>query len=95
MLFFFQAQEVKGPLKEAEDDSEAAHLRPIDIGNSKKTDIGGIDIRKMKTKLGRADKLDRQAERKRIKRKHKETKLKNKQGYEENDDVSFDTRLNF
>ena len=31
---------VSTDLKEAEDDSEAAHLRPIDIGNSKKG--GGV-----------------------------------------------------
>eukprot|EP00794_Sanderia_malayensis_P000511 gene511-1158_t len=75
-----EAFEVKGPVKEAgdADEDEAGHLKPVDIKSFKKSDVGGIDLKRVKAKLGRTDKLDRQAERTRIKRKHKEMKQKSK-----------------
>ena len=60
-----------------DDLSDVTHrLKPVDIKDMKRRDVGGINIKNMKRKLGKEDKLDRQTERERVQRKHKEIKLK-------------------
>ena len=60
-----------------DDSSDVTHrLKPVDIKDIRKKEVGGINIKNMRRKLGKEDKMDRQTERERIKRKHKEIKLK-------------------
>ena len=80
-MFVFQANEVAKPVvsdnESCDDVEDSDQLKPISIEELKGKDIvGGIDIKKMMKKLGKEDKLDRQAERDRVKRKHKENRKK-------------------
>lgn len=50
-------------------------------------DVGGIDLQNVKMKLGKEDRYDRQAERERIKRKHKDIKKKERNERKEAMDI--------
>eukprot|EP00112_Aurelia_sp_Birch-Aquarium-sp1_P026065 Seg900.7 transcript_id=Seg900.7/GoldUCD/mRNA.D3Y31 product="putative ATP-dependent RNA helicase DDX10" protein_id=Seg900.7/GoldUCD/D3Y31 len=76
-----QVEEPTIPSDKSDDDDDDSNdvthrLKPVDIKDMKTKDVGGINIKNMKRKLGKEDKMDRQAERERIKRKHKDIKLK-------------------
>ena len=58
------------------DSKNTDHLKPVTVEDIKSKDIGGINLKNVKRKLGKEDKYDRQTERERIKRKHKETRKK-------------------
>ena len=66
---------------ENEDDSDAEnkdHLEPVSMEHIETKEVGGIDLHNVKRNLGKEDRHDRQAERERIKRKHKEARKKEK-----------------
>jgi len=53
-------------------------LEPVSMEHIDTKEVGGIDLHNVKKNLGKEDKHDRQAERERIKRKHKEARKKGK-----------------
>lgn len=92
MIKFLQVDEVMKP--EANSDNEidedvvqVDHLNPVKVEEITKKDVGGIDLQSVKKRLGKVDKHDRQLERERIKRKHKETKMKEKRERQAASDV--------
>ena len=79
---------MKKPAKESDDESSVKNLQPIDIKNAKKNEVGGLNFKKTKLRLKKEDRSDRRVERDRIKRKHKETRLKNKKDTQQMVNVS-------